>query len=152
MPIYERESERRREGPLTSREKELIKLLLESGCSNPELGRQLGISEETVKRHLSNIMNKTGYSTRTELAVNMLHLHYRKRFGMIETYWIETVDKPVRDPAMASALLQQLGVKVGEFDGNQWNGCTISEEAFEKLDPFWCSTFIWGPERNKEKI
>jgi DNA-binding NarL/FixJ family response regulator len=39
------------------------------GCSNKDVARQFAISEETVKRHLSNIFDKTGVSTRLELAL-----------------------------------------------------------------------------------
>ena len=40
--------------------------------TDPQVGRllkQFGLSEETVKRHLSNIFDKTGVSTRLELAL-----------------------------------------------------------------------------------
>lgn len=50
----------------------MLELLVTEAMSNPEIGERLGIGEETVKRHLSNIMNKTGYSTRLELAVRTL--------------------------------------------------------------------------------
>jgi two-component system nitrate/nitrite response regulator NarL len=39
------------------------------GCSNKDVAKQFTISEETVKRHLSNIFDKTGVSTRLELAL-----------------------------------------------------------------------------------
>jgi DNA-binding NarL/FixJ family response regulator len=39
------------------------------GCSNRDIAKQFGLSEETVKRHLSNIFDKTGVSTRLELAL-----------------------------------------------------------------------------------
>ena len=39
------------------------------GCSNKDIAKQFTISEETVKRHLSNIFDKTGVSTRLELAL-----------------------------------------------------------------------------------
>ena len=39
------------------------------GCSNKDIARQFTISEETVKRHLSNVFDKTGVSTRLELAL-----------------------------------------------------------------------------------
>ncbi len=37
--------------------------------SNKDVAKQFAISEETVKRHLSNIFDKTGVSTRLELAL-----------------------------------------------------------------------------------
>ena len=53
---------------LTSREIEIISAIKE-GSSNREIASKLAISEETVKRHLSNIFAKLGVSSRLELAV-----------------------------------------------------------------------------------
>ena len=53
---------------LTPREIEVVTCIVE-GCSNKDIAKQFTISEETVKRHLSNIFDKTGVSTRLELAL-----------------------------------------------------------------------------------
>jgi two-component system nitrate/nitrite response regulator NarL len=53
---------------LTPRELEVVTCIVE-GCSNKDVAKQFTISEETVKRHLSNIFDKTGVSTRLELAL-----------------------------------------------------------------------------------
>lgn len=53
---------------LTSREVEIISAI-QSGNSNREIATRLSISEETVKRHLSNIFGKLGVSSRLELAL-----------------------------------------------------------------------------------
>lgn len=53
---------------LTSRERQIV-LKVVSGASNCDIGIELGISEETVKRHLANIFQKVGVSNRVELAV-----------------------------------------------------------------------------------
>lgn len=53
---------------LTPRELEVVTCIVE-GCSNKDIAKQFIISEETVKRHLSNIFDKTGVSTRLELAL-----------------------------------------------------------------------------------
>jgi two-component system nitrate/nitrite response regulator NarL len=53
---------------LTPRELEVVGCIVE-GCSNPDIARQCSISEEKMKRHLSNAFNKTGVSTRLELAL-----------------------------------------------------------------------------------
>jgi DNA-binding NarL/FixJ family response regulator len=53
---------------LTPRELEVVGSIVE-GCSNRDVAKQFGLSEETVKRHLSNIFDKTGVSTRLELAL-----------------------------------------------------------------------------------
>jgi two-component system, NarL family, nitrate/nitrite response regulator NarL len=53
---------------LTNREIEVITLVTE-GCSNREIASRLNITEDTVKRHLTNIFDKVGMSTRLELAL-----------------------------------------------------------------------------------
>ena len=53
---------------LTPRELEVVNSIVE-GCSNKDIAKVFTISEETVKRHLSNIFDKTGVSTRLELAL-----------------------------------------------------------------------------------
>jgi DNA-binding NarL/FixJ family response regulator len=53
---------------LTPRELDVVTCIVE-GCSNKDVAKQFTISEETVKRHLSNIFDKTGVSTRLELAL-----------------------------------------------------------------------------------
>lgn len=62
------EAPKRRMYGLTPRELTMIQCIGE-GCSNRDISKQLVISEETVKRHLSNIFDKTGVSTRLELAL-----------------------------------------------------------------------------------
>ena len=53
---------------LTSRESEIVSAI-KTGRSNREIALQMSISEETVKRHLSNIYGKLGISSRLELAL-----------------------------------------------------------------------------------
>lgn len=53
---------------LTERELEVLRELI-MGHTNEQIGRSLGISVETVRNHVANMFNKTGFSTRTELAV-----------------------------------------------------------------------------------
>ena len=53
---------------LTRREREIVFALAE-GLSNKNIGRQLGLSEGTVKGHLHNIYTKLGVKNRTALAV-----------------------------------------------------------------------------------
>ena len=51
--------------PLTSRETAVLSLLAE-GAGNKEIAARLGISEHTVKFHVSSILAKLGAATRTE--------------------------------------------------------------------------------------
>jgi len=53
---------------LTPRELEVVSCVLK-GSSNRDIATHFQLSEETVKRHLSNIFEKTGVSTRLELAL-----------------------------------------------------------------------------------
>ncbi len=53
---------------LTRRELEVVGLIVK-GFSNRDIARQFNLSEETVKRHLSNTFEKLGISTRLELAI-----------------------------------------------------------------------------------
>ena len=54
---------------LTERELEVLRELTGS-LTNEEIADKLHISVNTVKRHLQNIMEKTGYESRLELAMN----------------------------------------------------------------------------------
>lgn len=53
---------------LTKRELH-ITALVTAGNTNREIGHLLSISEETVKRHLANVFDKVGVSSRLELAM-----------------------------------------------------------------------------------
>ena len=57
---------------LTSRELEVVGLITE-GSTNKHIAQSCGISEETVKRHLTNIFNKLGVGNRLELALFALN-------------------------------------------------------------------------------
>ena len=57
---------------LTVRERELVGLVA-AGCSNKVIAQKCCLSEDTVKHHLSSIFDKTGVSTRLELALFALH-------------------------------------------------------------------------------
>ncbi|MFD9893771.1 LuxR C-terminal-related transcriptional regulator [Amycolatopsis sp. NPDC059027] len=53
--------------PLTERERGVIRLIA-YGCSNLEVARELGVSESTVKTHVSRILAKLDLRSRTQLA------------------------------------------------------------------------------------
>jgi len=52
---------------LTSRERQIVLLLASGALSNKDVGRQLNLSEGTVKVHLHNIFTKLGIRNRTAL-------------------------------------------------------------------------------------
>ncbi len=59
--------------PLTDRELEILKLVSE-GYTNGRIARELWVTEQTVKFHLSNTYRKLGVANRTE-ASRYAHLH-----------------------------------------------------------------------------
>jgi RNA polymerase sigma factor (sigma-70 family) len=62
---------------LSDREREVI-LILAQGKQNKEIARQLGISEHTVEKHLSNIYRKLNVANRAEAtALFWLREHFK---------------------------------------------------------------------------
>ena len=55
-------------GDLSTREIECLQAIRQ-GSSNPQIARDLGISENTVRYHLKNLFRKIGVSNRTEAAL-----------------------------------------------------------------------------------
>ncbi len=53
---------------LTSREREILELVA-SGLSNKEVGRQLFVTEKTIKHHMTNILQKLQVRNRVEAAL-----------------------------------------------------------------------------------
>ena len=56
---------------LTEREQEVLNLVAD-GLANKAIARRLGISEKTVKNHLSSVFDKLGVNDRLELALYAL--------------------------------------------------------------------------------
>jgi DNA-binding NarL/FixJ family response regulator len=52
-------------GPLTGREREVLRLVAQ-GLSNKQISRSLGITERTVKFHVTSIFNKLGADNRAQ--------------------------------------------------------------------------------------
>jgi DNA-binding NarL/FixJ family response regulator len=69
--------------PLSDRERAVLEAVAR-GLSNREIGRQLWISEQTVKFHLRNLYRKLGISSRTEAA------RYAYRTGLLAALTIES--------------------------------------------------------------
>ncbi|GGG29812.1 hypothetical protein GCM10007304_49520 [Rhodococcoides trifolii] len=53
---------------LTRRERQILDGVV-AGLSNPEIGRELFVSPNTVKFHVGNILRKLGLRSRIEVAV-----------------------------------------------------------------------------------
>jgi DNA-binding NarL/FixJ family response regulator len=58
---------------LTPREIEVLSMLAE-GLGNRQIAARLGVSDHTIKFHISSILDKLGASTRTEAATTGLRL------------------------------------------------------------------------------
>jgi DNA-binding NarL/FixJ family response regulator len=63
--LFESEAEPQSRGPLTEREAEVLGLL-SRGLANKQIAATLGISEHTVKFHVSSIYTKLNVTNRTE--------------------------------------------------------------------------------------
>jgi len=64
--------------PLTIRECDIVQLVVD-GLSNKQIARALGISVQTVKNHLHNVMSKLDISSRTELVIWALDGRFSRR-------------------------------------------------------------------------
>ena len=58
---------------LTAREKSVFELLI-INKSTKEIAKELGISEKTVRNHISNVMQKLGVNGRAGAVVELLKL------------------------------------------------------------------------------
>ena len=54
--------------PLSAREEEVLRLVA-PGLPNKQIARRLGISERTVKAHLTNVFAQLGVTDRTQAAL-----------------------------------------------------------------------------------
>lgn len=59
------------EAPLTEREREIIRLICQNNA-NAEIAEKLSISEGTVRRHIENMLRKTGQHSKTALVAYVL--------------------------------------------------------------------------------
>jgi NarL family two-component system response regulator LiaR len=62
--------------PLTERETDVLRLLAQ-GKTNKEIARELHIAEQTVKTHVSHVLNKLEVPSRTQAAL------YAMRVGLV---------------------------------------------------------------------
>ena len=65
---------------LTAREREIVSLVVE-GLRNEEVARRIGITEKTVRNHLTAVFDKVGVSSRLELVVLAFGAGHRRRNG-----------------------------------------------------------------------
>jgi DNA-binding NarL/FixJ family response regulator len=63
---------------LTAREREIVGLVVQ-GLRNEEVARRIGITEKTVRNHLTAVFDKVGVSSRLELVVLAFGAGYNKK-------------------------------------------------------------------------
>ena len=61
-------------GILTKREREVFELLI-TNLTTKDIAEKLGISEKTVRNHISNVMQKLGVKGRSSAVVELLKLN-----------------------------------------------------------------------------
>jgi DNA-binding NarL/FixJ family response regulator len=66
--LADRASRDRNDLELTPREREVLELVV-AGMANKQIARRLGISEKTVKGHLTNLFQRLGVNDRTQAAL-----------------------------------------------------------------------------------
>ena len=59
---------------LTKREKEIFNLLV-INYSTSDIALKLGISEKTVRNHISNVIQKLGVSSRSQAIIELLKVN-----------------------------------------------------------------------------
>jgi DNA-binding NarL/FixJ family response regulator len=77
-PAPEAAAPRTEENSLTAREREVLELMVEGVTSNRKLAKRLGLSENTVKFHVRNILDKLRLHNRAEV------VGYALRHGIVE--------------------------------------------------------------------
>ena len=66
--LLNRQRERQIRAELSQRERDVLELVTQ-GLANKQIARRLGISERTVKAHLTNIFQRIGVTDRTQAAL-----------------------------------------------------------------------------------
>ena len=61
-------------GILTKRDREVFELLIKN-YTTKEIAEKLGISEKTVRNHISNVMQKLGVKGRSSAVIELLKLN-----------------------------------------------------------------------------
>lgn len=116
---------------LTPREIEVLRLVCE-GLEYEEIAAELGISSRTVKRFVSSLLEKTGYSNRTRLAIAVT----KKNFILphLEEEW-ET-SPPCKGGAFFMRILLPKAPNCGTR-WKYWKNFGQNTEKFSQFCPLW---------------
>ena len=98
---------------LSMRERDVLALIA-TGAANKAIGRELDISEFTVKRHVQNILRKLGIRSRHSAGA-----FYRTGFDADPAYLRDTTGllaSPARDGGMSSTAQAEIEVHAGVTD------------------------------------
>jgi DNA-binding NarL/FixJ family response regulator len=71
---------------LTAREQQ-VAIYVADGWRTANIANALEVSEETVKRHLTNIFDKWGVSSRTDLAMRWLKEQHADEIARLHAYY-----------------------------------------------------------------
>ena len=87
---------------LTAREATVVQHLLK-GWTNKEIAIEMGLSEHTVKRHCNHISEKTSTTTRTGIAMKIIHSGLRQALPTLSPHAIVPTPSDMLSDLVASA-------------------------------------------------
>ena len=93
-------------GELTPRENQILEFLIEEAPSNATIAREFGLAEDTVKRHFANIMDKTGYSDRLELAIRTIQKRMDTMIEAAQEHWLKVPRQRIDDLELENSQLR----------------------------------------------
>lgn len=90
--------------PLTARQTEVVRLVAD-GLSNRQIAERLGISENGVKRHLSNLFTRYDVESRAALVHQALGANTEEErvFGLLRTTLADVLGQPATDVLLRRA-------------------------------------------------
>jgi len=94
------QTEERIEPPVSPREVEILRHIMK-GCSNKQIGRVLGISDQTVKNHITSILKKLNTADRTAAVVVSLRL---------KLLFLEDAELEQNEPAVTRRIREEYSV------------------------------------------
>jgi two-component system nitrate/nitrite response regulator NarL len=103
---------------LTKREHQIVTEIV-SGSTNKQIAKDLNLSEQTVKHHLTSIFNKVGASNRLELALMVRHFSVNEALPRRDRQENRTITDSTRSYPSASALI---GTPKGSTAGSTSGG------------------------------